>query len=203
MGLTDTTSIWFQVHLADLLPPIYKAGDSEQPDKPLQMLMKSFGQVLDSIQDNINSFLDIWDIDTCPASFLPYISHELGWEMDRSYSQGTQRKILKLLVQLYKIKGTKVGILAILRLFLEKTVEIYNVWNRCWRLGVSGRTELGINTWLGPGGWSKYWFCVFFPEDTLSEEEKASAFYLVSIMRPNYTYGILRDQIGYYFGSQE
>lgn len=127
---------------------------------------------LGCLQDSTNLILhlaDKWaeiiDPDFAPESFLDAMLADLGnpFEFELTTVEA-KRKLAKLLVRIYQLKGTARGMIDVVRFFLgiEISIEIFN--GRGWRLGydkLSGVTVAQPNpAIIGPSGRALYSFRV-------------------------------------------
>lgn len=128
---------------------------------------------LGCLQDTVNLVLymvDKWaeliDPDTAPESILDAMLADLGNPFDFELpTVDVKRKLAKVLVRIYQLKGTIPGIVDVIRFFLgiEVTVEVFN--GRGWRLGhdkiSSGMRVASPNpAVIGPSGGALYSFRV-------------------------------------------
>jgi phage tail-like protein len=138
----------------------------------------------DGLLDDVHRFMLMWDIDKCEERFLPYIAAQLGWDLDRSLDPYLQRKIVKLIMTIYKQKGTKKGIIAVIYLLMQINVTITDINDKLdgWRIG---RDHIGYDTRIACGAKSSnmYLFYVIWPRQ-LAVSEIAAAHQIVTWMRP-------------------
>lgn len=97
---------------------------------------------LGCLQDSVNVLLyaidrwaEILDPDLAPESFLDAMLEDLGNPFAFELDVTDKRKLAKLLVRIYQLKGTQKGIRDVVRFFLgiEVTIETFNGVG--WRLG--------------------------------------------------------------------
>lgn len=98
--------------------------------------------------NDIDRWTDILDPDTAPEEFVDAMLCDMGNPFRFDLSLVDKRRLLRVLVNIYKEKGIPIGIENAVRLLLgiEVTVEpcTINGW-------VLGESELGEDTILGPG----------------------------------------------------
>jgi len=92
------------------VPEVWRTEDS-QNGNGLLILVYTFAQhMYYYFYNNISSMDDIFDIDLCPVRYLPFLANLLNWKL-----QGTDvdswRQQLRTAPLLYKLKGTKRGLL--------------------------------------------------------------------------------------------
>lgn len=115
----------------------------------------------------VADFGRLWDVFRTEPALLPVLAERLGWTLDRAAPLALQRKVVSLLVPLYQTKGTRPGIVQVLRLFLGLECRVRAAWAQGWRLGVAslggeraafvadgGETALALplrhTPWVGP-----------------------------------------------------
>ena len=97
----------FDKQLYNMLPPIYRKEDAKIAE-PLKRFLKilsagGFEVLLKSIEE----FLFIRDIDNVDSKYLPLIAKTMGLDFPYIVDEKTQRKFLKIVPVLYKLKGTE------------------------------------------------------------------------------------------------
>lgn len=136
------------ITLKDSLPRAWftEAGD---PDGIVTALVSVLDAGVQADYAEITALRSAWQPLLCDARFLPYLAQKLGWSLEDSVTSPTgelasrtevvrfQRKLVSLLVALYRQKGTQPGIVNGLRLFLGMDVTIRGLFADGWRLGQS------------------------------------------------------------------
>lgn len=148
--------------------------------KFIALLQETSNLMLSEVDD----FATILDPDTAPEDFIDAMLWDLGEPFDFVLDEPEKRLLLSVLVPLYQVKGTKVGIEDAIRLLmgLEVTVVPYNGMG--W---VLGEGELGIDTELGPGPNELYAFEVWVPR-VLTSAEDIKLRRIVGLMRTSHTH---------------
>jgi phage tail-like protein len=97
--------------LYDKLPEVYREYDALQSPTayPLQRFYKVLGTGFDYLEGKINDYSNILDVDNCPKEYLLLLANLLGFEFPYSMDEATQRKFIKILPTLYKMKGTPIS----------------------------------------------------------------------------------------------
>jgi phage tail-like protein len=108
---------------------------------------------------DIDRWTDILDVDLAPEAFVDAMLYDLGNPFSFDLSEIDKRRLVHVLVTIYRQKGTAVGIINVIRFFLGLTASIScGLDPPIWILGVS---ELGIDTILGPGSsWDRYSYVI-------------------------------------------
>ena len=138
--------------------------------------LEAFGN---AIQDSIDlslCLIDEWgkirDPDRAPVQFLDAMLEDLGNPFDFDLTETEKRKLVRVLVDLYKLKGTGKGIIAAVRILLGVEIAINALGSEGWILGVD---ELGLAT-LGPSSqFARYSFEITSVEVLTTEQESAIA----------------------------
>jgi phage tail-like protein len=148
----------------DFIPAKNKREDTT---RDLEFFVAMLQDLFDVMLGELDDWLDIIDIDRASdTGFLDAILLDLGNPFTFDLTEIDKRRLGKLLVGIYKEKGTRSGIINAVRLFirvgpdgtdpLEVTCDEYNLAQR-WVLGEStldgtDTTDAGPgDTWLGPG----------------------------------------------------
>ena len=90
------------------LPSVYISEDSkiEPSPYPLQRFLKVLGGGFDFIESKVEDFGNVIDIDICPPEYLQLIASMLGIEFPYSLDEATQRRYIKIIPVLNRLKGT-------------------------------------------------------------------------------------------------
>lgn len=100
-------------YLYSKLPQVYRDEDRE-------LLLKRFIEVFSEggftpLLTSTTNIMDLLDVDKCPTKFLPLLCSLYGYEYSLEIPELFQRRLLKLIVEMYKRKGTKSAIKFIAR----------------------------------------------------------------------------------------
>lgn len=140
----------------------------------------------------VDSFTNIFDPDLAPEEFLDAILADLGNPFEFDLDETQKRKLIRVLVPIYRQKGTTVGIVNVIRFFLGIEVEVLAFAGEGWDLGVD---ELGDSLTegtavLGPGsGFNLYAFEIESPV-ALTQEQRDQITDIVEFMKPAHTHFI-------------
>lgn len=94
--------------LYNRLPGFYKKYDANLPvPNQLKGFLDVVGGGMDEFKGIVDGSASIFDLNTVPAKFLPYLSEMLGMKILNYMSESQQRKFIKNLPMLYESKGTK------------------------------------------------------------------------------------------------
>src|SRR6266542_3610639 len=122
------------VRFSSLLPPHYARRDVSGV---WSRVLQAIGAVLDGLSADIDAFATLQDYLACDAKYLPYLAQKLGWPLDTASPVALQRKMVGLLVPMYRERGTMEGIIGLLNLLLGLSVTIDEPWADGWRLGTA------------------------------------------------------------------
>lgn len=132
--------------LWDWIPDFNKRADDEVGD--LALFVACLQEVTDLLFCLIDRWVDTFDIDYAPELFVDAILVDLGNPFPFALSLADKRRLARVLVTIYRQKGTKQGIINVIRFFLgiEVEIEVFNNPDDAWILGES---ELGWDSYLG------------------------------------------------------
>jgi phage tail-like protein len=168
--------------LYGLLPEVNRRDD-ETGD--LRRLLSCLQEVTDLLLFDIDRFTDILDPDRAPEWVLDLMLGELGNPFPFDLSEVDKRRLINVLVALYREKGTAVGIINAIRFFLGFEVEITSYSGEALALGES---LLGEDWVLGPSDkFAAYAFEIVAPR-TLEDEERHRLRQIVEYLKPAHTH---------------
>ncbi|MCP4680535.1 MAG: phage tail protein [Deltaproteobacteria bacterium] len=127
------------------LIPKYNRRIDETGD--LRRFIDCLQEVLDLLLVEIDRFPNIWDIERAPETFLDLILQDLGNPFMFDLGELGKRRLAAVLIELFRQKGTAIGIQNAIRFFLGIEVEIVPFTADVMSLGES---ELGVDWILGP-----------------------------------------------------
>ena len=169
-----------------LFPALYTLADKTNDWEKFIAVLE---EALDLLHDDVNNFSQVWDPYKCDKKYLPYLAHKVGWLLDTSKPEYLQRKTTRLIGQVFKKQGTKIGLVEAIRLLLGFEAQVVETWaTDGWRLGVSGRSNLRKSTRLASEeGPNPYHFTVIIPA-YLTEAEEAALHEIIKMMKPAWTH---------------
>ena len=133
--------------LWDMVPPLQKQMDADVGY--YEKFIGCFQEVTDLLLCLIDRFAETFDPDYAPEAFVDAMLADLGNPFKFALSLADKRRLIRVLLDIYRSKGTAVGIVNAVRFFLgiEVDVEPLNDPEGQWQLG---EDELGIDTYLAP-----------------------------------------------------
>lgn len=165
-----------------MIPEFNRRNDAT---KDLARFIAVCQEVVDLLLCDIDRWTEIIDVDIAAERYLDQMLILLGNPFKFDLSPDEKRRLIRTLVEIYQLKGTKVGIISVIRFFLGIEVEILAFTEEGWILGVS---DLGDDTILGPGtSRERYSFDVEAPI-VLTEEQRQQIRDLVEYMKPAHTH---------------
>ncbi len=168
--------------LYQLLPAMNRRED-ETGD--LRRFLSCLQEVTELLVHGVDGFTDILDPDVAPEAFVDLMLVDLGNPFPFDLTLVDKRRLLNILVAIYREKGTAVGITNAIRFFLGLEVDIRAYTGEALVLGES---LLGEDWVLGPGGtFAAYAFEVFAPR-ALSREERQRLRAIIEYMKPAHTH---------------
>jgi phage tail-like protein len=143
-------------------------------------------EVLDLLLSEIDRFPDIFDLERAPPPFLDLILRDLGNPFPFDLDELAKRRLAAVLVEMYRQKGTAVGIRNAVRFFLG--VDIEAITALAATALVLGESELGVDWELGPSErFARYAFDVKVGR-VLAESERRQLRAIVEYLKPAHTH---------------
>jgi phage tail-like protein len=181
-GYVPARSASRRFDLYSLLPEMNRRED-ETGD--LQRFLACLQEVTDLLLADVDGFTDILDPDRARENFLDLMLAELGNPFPFDLSLVDKRRLLNVLVAVFREKGTAAGIRNAIRFFLGFEVDITSYAGEALILGES---LLGEDWVLGPSNqFSAYAFEVVVPK-ALSDVERRRLRTIVDYMKPAHTH---------------
>jgi phage tail-like protein len=166
------------------LPAINRAED-ETLD--LFRFVACLQEVANLLIYDIDRFVEILDPDTAPEDFVDAMLLDLGNPFNFDLELADKRRLAQVLVDMYQLKGTGVGITSVIRFFmgLEVTITSFNASTNTWILGDS---TLGDESYLATAdSYSRFSFTVTVGL-ALTEVQRAQVRSIVEFMKPAHTH---------------
>lgn len=164
--------------LLDMLPRMNLLADDSGD---LRAFVGVLQEPLELMLFNIDRWVDVLDVDVAPERFLDLMLQGLGNPFRFELSVEDKRRLIRVLVRMYRQKGTDSGIINTARFFLGLEVEVRAYNEDVWLLG---EDELGVGTMMGPAEkWQHYAFEVVSPV-TLTEVQRSRLRAIVEYVKP-------------------
>jgi phage tail-like protein len=171
--------------LWDMLPGKHRRDD-ETGD--LLKFILCLQDVVDLLLYDIDRYSDILDPDFAPDQYLDAMLADFGNPFEFDLDVIDKRRLLRVLVLMYRQKGTERGIKNVVRFFLGFECDVVPWTEDMWILGES---ELGDDTVLAPSAqWQLYAFDVDVTAlgRVLADTERSWLTDLVNYMKPAHTH---------------
>lgn len=145
--------------LHDMVPKMSLAEDATQD---LTLFLGCLQDTTNILLYTVDKWLEIIDPDTAPESFVDAMLADLGNPFTFELDLNSKRKLAKILVLIYQLKGTVPGIVDVVRFFLGIEVTVETFVGRGWRLGHEQLSTTGTRApdpaIIGPGRYALYSF---------------------------------------------
>lgn len=152
----------------------------------LRRFIASLQEVLDLLLAEVDRFPDIFDLERAPGSFLDLILRDLGNPFPFELDELAKRRLSSVLVEMYRQKGTAIGIENAIRFFLG--IDITAITAFTGTTLVLGESELGVDWELGPSDlFARYAFDVEV-DVPLSDTERRQIRAIVDYLKPAHTH---------------
>lgn len=150
--LTAFTPPWPAGRRFNLIEFIPQINRTEDVTEDLLRFVSIIQEVTNLLLCLIDKWIEILDPDTAPEDFLDAMLCDLGNPFDFVLTEIDKRRLLRLLVDIYKQKGTASGIINVVNFFLGVvvTIDVYN--GEGWVLeSADNPTADGQSPPAGPG----------------------------------------------------
>ncbi len=165
-----------------LLPGLNRLEDIT---RDLEKTSAVIQDVIELLLCDTDRFSQIADIDRAPEPFIDLILADLGNPFRFDLDLNQKRRLAKILVDIYRLKGTKIGIIDAVAFFLGLVIDITPLVEDGWVLGES---LLGDTTILFPSlRFNKFAFQVVVTE-VLTQDERDGITQIVELMKPAHTH---------------
>jgi phage tail-like protein len=154
----------------------------------LRKFMAVLQDVLELLLSDIDRFADIFELDRAPEPFLDSMLEDLGNPFAFDLDELQKRRLLSVLVEIYKQKGTAAGIRNAVRFFLGVDVTSVDAFHGTTL--VLGESRLGVDWVLGPSdSFARYAFNITVSRK-LTDIERQQIRQIVDLIRPAHTHFI-------------
>ncbi len=183
-GFSPTIPSGRRFDLYRLLPQMNRDEDTGD----LKKLTSALQDVTDLLLADVDRFPDILDPDLAPQPFLSRMLDDMGNPFPFDLEDLDQRRLLSVLVSLYREKGTAQGIRDAIRFFLG--IEVDSIDSFHGTTLILGESALGVDWEIGPDKrFDLYAFDVTVGR-ALSDTERRRIRFLVDYLKPAHTHFI-------------
>ena len=152
----------------------------------LRRFIACLQEVVDLLLADVDRFPDVFDLERAPEDFLDLILRDLGNPFAFDLDVLGKRRLASVLVEMYRQKGTAVGIENAIRFFLG--IDITAITPFAGTALVLGESELGVDWELGP---SDRFACYAFDVEVnvpLTDTERSRLRAIVDYLKPAHTH---------------
>jgi phage tail-like protein len=171
-----------------LIRQLPKINRREDDTTDLRRFISVLQETFDELLCDIDAWSDILDLDLAPERFVDAMLADFAQPFDFAgeLSLTDKRRLMRVLVDIYQLKGTEQGIVDVVRFFLGFDVDVIEPYSDdTW---VLGERYLGIDTYLGGGTTSLiYSFSIQSPV-VLTDVQRERIAAIANYMRPAHTH---------------
>jgi phage tail-like protein len=173
---------------------LFPRMNRDEDEGDLERLTSVLQDVTDLLLADVDRFPMILDPDLAPQPFLGRMLQDLGNPFPFDLTDLEQRRLLSILVPLYREKGTEQGVRDALRFFLGIEAQAIDAYHESTL--VLGESLLGVNWELGPSDeFDLYAFDVVVSR-ALTDAERQRIRLLVNYLKPAHTHFVnLREPV--------
>jgi phage tail-like protein len=184
--------------LMENLPAIYRRSDAVGRNLVRDVCFL-FEHMFDSVEVNLNDGWRFYDPHVAPLGFLDWLAGWSAFTIDLEWPEAQKRALIKRAVDLYRIRGTKRGLMLFLKLFTGHEPKIEeNTWPfRGFRIEGEGAEEgakIAIDSVILPPVDLAHCFVVTMPIkfDDVSPEIVIRIHQIIQMEKPAHTHYYLR-----------
>ncbi len=171
----------------DLFKKLPLVNRAEDDTGDLFRFIACLQEVVDLQLFDIDSFLDILDPDLADEQYVDAMLEDLGNPFDFDLSLIDKRRLVQVLVPIYRLKGTAVGVKQVILFFLSLVIDI-DAYNSDPDNLVLGESELGVGWQLGPSlSYQRFSFEVTVAQ-VLTDAQRKQLTDIVNFMKPGHTH---------------
>ncbi len=165
--------------LWDMVPQMNREED-ETGD--LRRFLSLLQEPLDLVLADVDRWTEILDVDLAEERYLDQMLYQLGNPFSFELSEENKRRLIRVLVPMYRQKGTSIGIVNTIRFFLGLEVEVRalaapaQVWNL-------GEDMLGDETFLASSNRRMFYTFEVVSEVVLTEAQRERIRAVVDYMK--------------------
>jgi phage tail-like protein len=180
------------------LPAIYRRSDAVGRNL-VRDLCFLFEHMFDSVEVNLTDGWRFYDPHVTPIEFLTWLSGWTAFSLDLDWPEAEKRALIKRAVDLYRIRGTKRGLMLFLRLFTGHEPDIdENTWPfkgfRVEGEGAESGARVGLDSVIMPPVDLAHCFVVTMPikYETVTSDLIIRIHQIIQMEKPAHTHYYLR-----------
>jgi len=161
----------------EYLPGIYR------DDKFMGQYLNIFEDIMEPLENTIKDLYLYFDPLLTPESFVPWFASWFDLTADPTWTTRKLRKLIKSAAMLYRLRGTKKGLLEYLKIYTDSVPEITEYIQG---MALNSETKLGVNTRLGSAGTGNH-FTVTIELDVNSAVDVNTIKSIIESQKPAHT----------------
>ncbi|MFH5187466.1 phage tail protein [Paenibacillus sp. TAB 01] len=170
--------------LISYLPPLYQEGT----DSFLNRFLSMFGTFFDEMEESIDRVSAYFDPDTAAGDVLKWLGGWLAVSKEEMWEESKLRLLIKQAPELYKLRGTRLGLTRMLKLYTGVEPFIVEYFQIESMQESSGLWQLFTRLY----GDNPYTFCVMLPPETIrTDTDRLMIERIIDDQKPAYTEGRL------------
>jgi len=180
------------------LPAIYRRSDAVGRNLVRDVCFL-FEHMFDSVEVNLNDGWRFYDPHVTPIDFLTWLSGWTAFSLDLDWPEAEKRALIKRAVDLYRIRGTKRGLMLFLKLFTGHEPDINeNTWPfKGFRVEAEGAeigARVGLDSVIMPPVDLAHCFVVTMPikYETVTPDMIIRIHQIIQMEKPAHTHYYLR-----------
>jgi len=136
------------IRLLDFLPALFREGSAPGAPNFLERFLEAFQVVVEDLASGIGGVHRSFDPEATSADFLEWLSGWVALSLRADLPEGRRREFIRRAVPLYRQRGTKSGLEAVLGIYTALPAEVTEL-HTAFQIGVSSR--IGTDTVVGGG----------------------------------------------------
>ena len=166
----------------EYLPAIYR------DDTFMGQFLLIFESIMTPIERTVDNITSYFDPSITPEHILPWLASWLDLSLDPAWPEDKRRELVKSAVELYRWRGTRLGLSEYIRIYTGIEPEIHEYTPG---MMLDGDTRMGSEAQLGSGvDW--YHFTVVLPIDKAQKIEHSKVRAIIESQKPAHSTYSLR-----------
>ncbi|MGG1513812.1 phage tail protein [Paenibacillus oryzisoli] len=172
--------------LIQYLPPMYQQDDTHSPF--LERFLAMFSTFFDDMEDKIDRISSHFDPDAVSGTYLEWLGGWLAITEHEAWGEKKLRELIKRAPELYKLRGTREGLLNMLQIYTGTEAFILEYFQFRQMQETSELRKLFAQLY----GDNPYTFCVLLkPECVRTDAQRLIVESIIEDQKPAYTEGKL------------